>query len=110
MIDGPLQRPFLAARDARADEQDALLLERSGAPGGVGIVGVAAVDQDVARLEQRRELVDDVVDRPAPALTMIMILRGRFSAATSSSTVWQPTIFLPLPRPLTNRRPSTWCG
>ena len=27
---------------------------------------------------------------------MIMILRGRFSAATSSSTVWQPTIFLPL--------------
>ena len=99
MIDGPLQRPFLAARDAGADEEDALLLQRLGAPGRVGVVGVAAVDQDVARLEQRDELVDDL-DRPAaPALTMIMIFRGRLSAATSSLTEWQPTIFLPLARP-----------
>ena len=39
--------------------------ERLGAPGGVGVVGVAAVDEDVARLEQRGELVDHLVDRAA---------------------------------------------
>ena len=63
MIDGPFERPFLAAGDAGADEEQALRLQRPGAAGGVGVVGVAAVDEDVARLEQRDELVDDVVDR-----------------------------------------------
>ena len=38
----------------------------------------------------------------APALTMIMILRGGFKAATSSSTECVPTIFFPLARPSTN--------
>ena len=37
-----------------------------------------------------------------PALTMIMILRGGLSAATSSSTECVPTIFFPLARPSTN--------
>ncbi len=60
---GALQRPFLAAGNPGADEEDPLLLQGAGAPGGVGIVGVAAVDQDVAGLEQRREFVDHVVDR-----------------------------------------------
>ena len=63
MIDGPLQRPFLAAGNARADEEQPLGLEVPGAPGRVGIMRVAAVDEDVARLEQRDQLVDHVVDR-----------------------------------------------
>ena len=39
-------------------------------------VGVAAVDDDVALLEERCELVDHGVGA-GPALTMMMILRGR---------------------------------
>ena len=35
-----------------------------------------------------------------PALTISMTLRGFSSFAASSSMLWQPTIFLPLPRPL----------
>ena len=58
----PLQRPFLAPGDPRADEEDPLLLQGTGAPGGVGVVGVAAVDQDVARLEQGDQLVDHRID------------------------------------------------
>ncbi len=56
------QRPFLAAGDARADEQQPAVLERPGAPGRVGVMGVAAVDQDVARLEQRGDLLDHLID------------------------------------------------
>ena len=78
-----LQGPFLAAGDPRADEEQPLGFQVAGAPGRVGKVRVAAVDQDVARLEQRHQLVDHV-DRRRPALTMIMILRGVLSAATSS--------------------------
>ena len=63
MIDGPFERPFLAAGDAGADEEEPLRLQVPGAAGRVGVVGVAAVDQDVARLEQRDQLVDHVVDR-----------------------------------------------
>ena len=37
-----------------------------------------------------------------PALTMIMIFRGRFSESTSSWTERVPTIFFPLARPSTN--------
>ena len=97
-----LEGPFLAARDARADKEQPLAFRVPGAPGRVGEMRVAAVDQDVARLEQRDQLVDHVVDG-RPALTMIMILRGGLSAATSSSTECVPTIFLPLARPVDER-------
>ena len=58
-------------------------------------MGVAAVDEDVAGLEERGDLLDDL-STAGPALTMIMTLRGRFSAATSSLTEWQPTMRLAL--------------
>ena len=49
MIARPLQRPLLAAGDAGADVEDALRGQLLHAAGGVGEVGVAAVDEDVAR-------------------------------------------------------------
>ena len=58
-----LQGPLLAAGDAGADEKQPLGLQVAGAAGRVGVVRVAAVDQDVARLEQRDQLVDHVIDR-----------------------------------------------
>ena len=110
MIDGPFERPFLAAGDAGADEEEALRLQGLGAPGRVGEVGVAAVDQDVARLEQRDQLVDHLIDG-GPALTMIMILRGGFSAATSSCGEWAADDLLALgPARRRRHRPATSCG
>ena len=55
-------RALLAARDARADEEETLSLELLGAAVRVGEVRVAAVDNDVALLEVRLELGDEVVD------------------------------------------------
>ena len=46
-----VQRAFLAAGDAHADEVDAGLADRLLAADRVGEQGVAAVDDDVARLE-----------------------------------------------------------
>ena len=69
MMVGPFERALLAAGDAGADEVQALLAERLLAAAGVGEVGVAAVDDDVALLQQRRELVDHRVGRrrrPSP--------------------------------------------
>ena len=60
-----VQRPLLAAGHAHADEADAGVLQRGEAAVGVGVLRVAAVDQDVARLEVRQKLVDHVVDRLA---------------------------------------------
>ena len=48
-----LERPLFAARDAGADKEQPLGFQVPGAAGRVGEVRVAAVDQDVARLEQR---------------------------------------------------------
>ena len=48
-----VERPLLAAGDAHADEADAGVLQRARAAVGVGELRVAAVDQDVARLEMR---------------------------------------------------------
>src|SRR5512142_3034034 len=53
--------PFLAARDARADIEQALRLDVRGAPARVLVVGVAAVDDDVARGKQGNELLDGIV-------------------------------------------------
>ena len=55
-------RAFLAAGDAGADEENALLGEVFGAAVGVGEERVAAVDDDVALLEMRHDLVDRLVD------------------------------------------------
>ena len=63
MIDGPLSAPSSPPETPVPMNRSPLAFEVLGAPGRVGIVGVAAVDQDVARLEQRDELVDHVVDR-----------------------------------------------
>src|SRR5208282_2935977 len=62
---GPMQRAFLAARNSRADEQDALFLELSGSAGRIRVVRIASVDQDVAWLQQRNQLVDDFINRRA---------------------------------------------
>ena len=56
------QRALLAAGDAGADVEEALVLDVLAAPDRVREVAVAAVDDDVARLEVREDLLDEVVD------------------------------------------------
>ena len=58
MIDRPVQRALLAAGHAAADEVQAALAQRGLAAAGVGEVRVAAVDDDVALVQQRDQLVD----------------------------------------------------
>ena len=79
MMLGPLQGALLAAGDAGADEVQVVLAQRRLAPAGVLEVGVAAVDDDVARLQVRDQLVDHRVgggagldhdDDPARALRL----------------------------------------
>lgn len=53
---------LLTARDTRPNEEQALGLEFLGAANGVGIVGVTAVDDDVARLKVGLELLDEIVN------------------------------------------------
>jgi hypothetical protein len=60
-----VQGALLAAGHAGADEVQPVLAQRLLAAAGVGVVRVAAVDHDVARLQQRHQLVDDRVGRPA---------------------------------------------
>ncbi|SCE28402.1 hypothetical protein GA0115253_104092 [Streptomyces sp. Termitarium-T10T-6] len=55
---GPVQRALLAAGDPHPDEMDPALAQLLLAAAGVLEVGVAAVDDDVALLQQRRELLD----------------------------------------------------
>ena len=61
----PVQRALLAAGDADAEEAQAALGHRLVAALGVAEVRVAAVDDRVALVEQRRELLDHGVDRRA---------------------------------------------
>ena len=58
MMRRAVERALLAAGDAHADEVQAVLAQRLLAADGVGEVRVAAVDDDVALVEQRRQLVD----------------------------------------------------
>ena len=58
---GAVEGALFAAGDSGADEVQSLRLQRRLAPDRVVEVGVAAVDDDVARLEQLGELVDDGV-------------------------------------------------
>ena len=54
---------------------------------GVAPHGVAGIDDGVARPQQRLEMRQRLVKRPAPALTISRIERGGSSAASSSSGV-----------------------
>jgi hypothetical protein len=51
-------RALLTARDAGAGEQQAARAQRAVAPDGIGEARVAAIDDQVARLEQRRQRLD----------------------------------------------------
>ena len=76
MMLGPFSAPFLAAGHAGADEVQPARAQVLLAAAGVGEVGVAAVDDDVAGVEQRDQLGDHRVgglagldhddDRPRP--------------------------------------------
>ncbi len=59
----PVQRPFLAAGDAGADEVQTPLAHRLLAANRVGVERVAAVDDDVAFLHGVGQLLDDRVGR-----------------------------------------------
>ncbi len=53
---------FFTTGHAGADVELAVAFDVFGAAGGIGIVGVAAVDQDVAFFQQGQELLDELVD------------------------------------------------
>src|SRR5215831_2312879 len=72
---GPVQRPLLAAGDAAADEVQAGLAQRGLPAPGVGVVGVAAVHDDVARLESGTSS-SITASVGSPALTITTIARG----------------------------------
>ena len=59
---GPAKRPLLAARYPGPEVADPPGLDHAGPPYGVGEVGVAAVDQDVARVQSRQQVTDRLVD------------------------------------------------
>ena len=61
----PPQRPSLAARNAHADKLNLVCSQRRDAAHGVGEVGVAAVNDDVARFQVRLERFDGFVHRRA---------------------------------------------
>jgi hypothetical protein len=54
--------PFLTSRDTGADEQKPFGLELFAAAVGIGIVGVATIDDDIALVEVGDELSNEVVD------------------------------------------------
>ncbi len=58
-----LERALFTAADADAEEMNALLLEVLFAALGISPKGIATVDDDVARLEERDELLDHGVHR-----------------------------------------------
>ncbi|NCL75032.1 hypothetical protein AIIKEEIJ_02482 [Rhodococcus sp. YH1] len=57
----PVEGAFLAAGDAGADEVQAAFAQCGFAADGVGVEGVAAVDDDVAGFHRVREFLDDRV-------------------------------------------------
>ena len=50
---GAFEGALFAAGNARADVEQALCFDALGPPFGIGVVGIAAVDEDVALFEQR---------------------------------------------------------
>jgi hypothetical protein len=53
---------LLTSGDAGTDEEEALGLESLSSADGIRVVGVAAVDDNIALLKVGNELVDEVVD------------------------------------------------
>ncbi len=62
---GPVAGTVLAAGDARADVEDAALAQVARPPRRVGVLRVAAVDDDVALVQQRHQLLDELIHRIA---------------------------------------------
>ena len=58
-----IPRPLLTTGNSGADEQQTLRFELLRATDGIGVVGVATVNNDVTFLEVRLELFDEIVDR-----------------------------------------------
>ncbi len=61
---GAFAGTFFTARDARADETQTFFREIGIATLGVGVERVAAIDDDIALVEERDELLDDRVHGP----------------------------------------------
>ena len=59
---GTVTGTLLTSRDAASDKEEALGLQFLCAADGVGKVRVASVDDDVALLEEGKDLVDKVID------------------------------------------------
>ena len=79
-------RALLAARHAAADEVQARRAQRRlAAPRVLEEPGVAAVDHDVAAARAAASACSIIWSTGAPAVIIIMIRRGRSSAATSSA-------------------------
>jgi hypothetical protein len=53
---------FLTTRDTGTDEEDTLLLELLSAADGVREMRVTTIDDDITLLEERKELVNEVID------------------------------------------------
>lgn len=53
---------LLASRNTGTDEVDSLLFEVLGAAGGIWVVGVTTIDDDIALLEVWQKSLDEVVD------------------------------------------------
>lgn len=53
---------LLTSRDTASDKEETLGLQFLGAADGVGEVGVTSVDNDITLLEERKDLVDKVID------------------------------------------------
>ena len=62
---GAETRAFFAARNARADIQQAFAFQVFGAADGVGEMRVAAIDDQVARLQVGQQQLDEIVHRLA---------------------------------------------
>ncbi|SPY01538.1 Uncharacterised protein [Neisseria meningitidis] len=60
-------RAFFATGNARADKTDAFCRQLVGAASRIGIVGVAAVNNDVALFQKRNELLDKIVNNRTSA-------------------------------------------
>ena len=83
---GTVERALLAAGDPGADEVQAHLSSAFSAAARVLVVGVAAVHHDVALLEEDGTSWSMTASVPPPALTMMIIFRGRSRLATNSSS------------------------
>ena len=64
-MDRPAQSSFFAARNARADKQHPFGLEVLRPADGIGKMRVAAVNEDVALVQERKQLLDQFIHRLA---------------------------------------------